>query len=94
MRNSNRHAERRLPIALMLIGSEIAVPSRHSVKLGEHTLIAKLVNRRLCLLCRCELVPVAQHINAGDIKAPVGTHSLSECGALTAKRRFLHHMSR
>ena len=42
MRNSDRYAERRLPIALMLIGSEIAVPSRHSVKLGEHTLIAEL----------------------------------------------------
>ena len=93
MRNSDRYTESRLPVALMLVGPEIAVPSRHAVKFGEHTLIAELVNRRLRLLRRCEFMIIAKHIYAGNIKAPVGAHSLAECGTLTAKRRLLHHVS-
>ena len=71
MRNADRDPERRLPVALMAIEPEIGVPARHAVKLGEDALVAELMRRALRLLRRREFVVVAEHVDPGEVKAPV-----------------------
>ena len=94
MGNTYRYTQSRLPVALVLVGSEIAVPSRYAVKFGENALITVLMGGGLRLFCSCKFVGVTEQINSGKSETSVRTHRLAQSGGLTGQGGFLHHMSR
>ena len=84
MRHAHRHAQRRLPVALRLVPAEVIVPVGHAVQLAQHAWAAVLMRRRLRLLGRGELAPVAQHVYARQLERPVRAHAVAQRGGLTA----------
>ena len=94
VRYSYGYTESRLPISLEFMASEVEIPVRYSVKLGEHCLLAVLMHGGLRLLCGYELDLVDEHIYAGIAEIFIRSHRLAYCVRLLHKSGFLHHMSR
>ena len=93
MRHTQCNAQRRLPVSLQLMASEIKAPARYTIKLAHYAFTPKLMRCRLCLLCRRVFMAVTQHVDAGQFKASVRTHRLAQCCSLTAQCGLFHHMS-
>ena len=93
MRHAHGHAQRRLPVTLQLMAAEVEIPVGHAVQLAGHARIAELMHRGGRLLGGGELAMVAQHIDAGQLEAAVGTHGLAQSGGLRFERRLLHHVA-
>ena len=89
---ANRHPQGRLPIAVQLVPTEIEIPARNTVELAEHAGTPVLMRRGLRLLSRGQLKLGAQHVNARQLKAAVGAHSLAQRRRLALQRRLLHHV--
>ena len=87
------HAQSSLPVAMELMAPEVEVPVGHAVKLTHQSLITKLVDSRLCLLCGGVFKTGAEHINTRQVEAAVSTHSFTQCSGLATKGGFLHHMT-
>ena len=88
-----RHSQGCLPVSCQFMSPEIKIPVCHTVKLTCHSFSAKLMHCALGLFRCCQLSPVTQHINSGNVKAPVRPHGFSQGGCLTLKSRFFHHVS-
>ena len=93
MRHAHRDAQRRLPVALMAVQAEIRVPAGHAVELGKRALAAELMHRALALLRGCELMAVAQQVDARQPEAAVRAHGLADGCRLASERRLFHHMA-
>ena len=78
VRHADGHAQRRLPVPLKLEGLEVAVPLGHAVQFADHALPTHLMGHTGGLLGGEELPLIAQHINAGQIHAPVASHAFPQ----------------
>ena len=82
MLHAQRHAERRLPVALQLMSAEIIIPAGNAVQLTGHTLPAVLMHCALSLFRRRILPPIAKHVDTGLSEGTVGAHRFAKCRRL------------
>ena len=93
MGHPDRNTKRRLPVSLKFIGSEVAVPSCHPIKLRKHGLCPHLMNNRLSLLCSRVFTTVTENINSRYSKMPVTAHGFSQCLGLTFQFLLVQYMA-
>ena len=77
------NAQRGLPIPLEFVLAEIEVPVGNAVEFRKHARTAVLPRRRLRLFRGGKFPPVAEHIDAGQLKGSVGAHRLPKGVGLT-----------
>ena len=88
MRHPDIYTQRRLPVTLEFVPTEIKIPIGHSVKLRHYTFSSILMRRRLRLLYRIIFCMIKEHIYAGKLEGSVKPHRISVGTVLVMEGMF------